>query len=77
MDVMIVVTAPEEMRIERVLQRDKGRTVEQIKNIIQRQIPEEEKIRRADYCLVNDGKSLLLPSILELHKILMDRANNS
>ncbi|MFN8415191.1 MAG: dephospho-CoA kinase [Cytophagaceae bacterium] len=77
MDVMIVVTAPEELRIERVLQRDKSRTMEQVKDIIQRQIPEEEKVRRADYCLVNDGKSLLLPTILELHKILMDRANNS
>lgn len=77
MDVMIVVTAPEELRIERVLKRDTTRTVDQLRDILKRQLPEEEKVRRADYCLVNDGKSLLVPSILELHKILMDRANNS
>jgi dephospho-CoA kinase len=77
MDLMIVVTAPEVLRIERVLKRDKSRTLDQIKDILKRQIPEEEKVSRADYCLVNDGKSLLLPTILELHKILTDRANNS
>lgn len=65
---IIVVSAPEELRIRRVLQRDKHRTVQQIKDIIRNQLKEEEKLERADYIIVNDESKLLIPQVLELHK---------
>ena len=68
MDKTIVVTAPEEMRIERVLIRDSERDEGQIKEIISKQIPVAEAIDKADYVIRNDGQSLVLPKILELHE---------
>jgi dephospho-CoA kinase len=30
-------------------------------------MPEEEKLKRADFILINDEKQLLIPQVLELH----------
>jgi dephospho-CoA kinase len=65
---IIVVSAPEELRINRVLQRDKHRTTEQIKDIIRNQLKEEEKLKLADYIIVNDETRPLIPQVLDLHK---------
>ncbi len=54
MDRVIVVTAPEEVRISRVMQRD-GITREKVLQWMQRQWPQEEVRCRADYEIVNDG----------------------
>jgi dephospho-CoA kinase len=53
-DRVVVVTAPEEVRIQRVMQRD---TISREKALqwMQRQWPQEELCRRADYEIVNDG----------------------
>src|SRR5258708_12662948 len=48
-DKMIVVSAPERIRIQRVLVRDVNRTKEEIKAILKSQWPEEEKLKKADY----------------------------
>ena len=53
-DRVIVVTAPEEVRIQRVMQRD-GISREKALQWMQRQWPQEELRRRADYEIVNDG----------------------
>ena len=53
-DRVIVVTAPEEVRIHRVMQRD-GITREKVLQWMQRQWPQEEVRCRADYEIVNDG----------------------
>jgi dephospho-CoA kinase len=68
MDKTIVVIAPEELRIERVLKRDPERDEEQVKAIIDKQIDVEDAIDRADYMIRNDEQSLLLPKVLELHE---------
>ena len=55
-DRVIVVTAPLEVRIRRVMQRDhlsRGKVLEWM----DRQLPQEEVVRRADFELVNDGKA--------------------
>jgi dephospho-CoA kinase len=67
LDKIIVVSAPEEMRIKRVLSRDKHRSVEQIKRIVEKQMPEDEKLKRADYIVVNDETKPVIPQVLELH----------
>lgn len=55
-DRVIVVTAPEETRIQRVMQRD-GISREKVLQWMQRQLPQEEVRQRADYEIVNDGKA--------------------
>jgi len=69
LDKVIVVSAPLEMRIKRVLNRDKHRTVEQIRAIVEKQMPEETKAERADYIIVNDESTLVIPQVLALHQM--------
>lgn len=67
LDKIIVVTAPETLRVQRVLVRDPHRNIEQTKEIIRNQMGEEEKTKRADYVIVNDETELLIPQVLGLH----------
>ena len=53
-DRVVVVTAPEEVRIQRVMARD-GITREKALQWMQRQWPQAELLRHADYEIVNDG----------------------
>ena len=62
-DRVVVVTAPEEVRIQRVMQRD-GISREKVLEWLQRQWPQDEVRRRADYEIVNDGQADL-PSQIE------------
>jgi dephospho-CoA kinase len=66
-DRVIVVTAPEEVRIQRVMQRD-GITREKALQWMQRQWPQEELLRRADFEIVNDGHADLNAQIETLLK---------
>lgn len=69
LDKIIVVDAPLDMRIKRVLARDPHRTVEQIKGIVEKQMPEAEKLKRADFIIVNDESQPVIPQVLKLHQI--------
>lgn len=72
MDKIIVVTAPEPLRVKRVLVRDKQRTEEEVLKIIRNQMKEEEKVKKADFVLRNDETELLVPQVINLHqKFLM------
>ena len=55
-DKVVVVTAPEELRIQRVMSRD-GITREKAQQWIARQWPQEQVRERADYEIVNDGQA--------------------
>lgn len=68
LDAIIVVHAPLEERIKRVLQRDSHRTEEQVKDIINKQMPESEKLKRADFVIQNDHSHSLIKQVLELHE---------
>ena len=61
-DAVIVVTAPEEVRIRRIMDRD-GISSEKAREWIARQWPQEEVRRRADYEIRNDGQQPLPPQI--------------
>ena len=50
----IVVTAPEEVRIQRVMQRD-GISREKVLEWMNRQLPQDEVRKRADFEIINDG----------------------
>ena len=70
-DRVVVVTAPEEIRIERIMKRD-GITREKALQWIARQWPQELVRERADVEIVNDGKAELAPQIDELLKALSE-----
>lgn len=68
-DRIIVVTAPEEVRIQRVMQRD-GISREKVLEWMGRQLPQDIVRERADYEIVNDGEADLdrqLDSLLEIN----------
>jgi len=67
LDKILLVTAPEKMRIRRVMKRDPQRKLEQVQAIISRQLSDSEKMRVADYVIKNDHTGLLVPQLLELH----------
>jgi dephospho-CoA kinase len=67
LDKVIVVTAPLEVRIARIQIRDPQRSKEEILGIIAKQIPEDEKVKLADFVIYNDGEQMLIPQVLRLH----------
>ena len=70
-DVTILITAPLETRIQRVLERDKT-SKDIILQIIQNQLPEEQKIRLATYVIENEN----LEKTYEFVDILIKKLNN-
>ena len=66
-DKTIMVTAPLELRINRVMERDNlSRAEAESRNA--RQFSEEKKIQMADFVIRNDDTELVIPQVLELHK---------
>ena len=55
-DRVIAVTAPEELRIQRVIARDEI-SREKVLEWMSRQLPQEEVRQRADFEIVNDGQA--------------------
>lgn len=68
LDKVIVVTAPLDLRIARIRQRDPHRSEADIRNIIARQISDDERLTMANIVLRNDENELLLPQIVRLHE---------
>jgi len=66
-DYSIMVTAPLELRIERVLKRD-GLTRTEIESRNAKQFSEEKKTQLADFVVRNDDTELVIPQVMELHK---------
>ena len=60
----LLITADENIRIKRVMQRDK-KTESEIKKIIEKQMPESEKQKRADFVVFNNGNEEDLKADLE------------
>jgi dephospho-CoA kinase len=70
LDKIIVVDAPLEIRILRVQSRDKI-SREEIVARMQNQWQNEEKVKRADYLIHNDGVQAVIPQVLSIHKKLL------
>lgn len=67
----VLVTADENIRIRRVMERD-HKSYEEIKHIMARQMPEEEKVKRADFVVYNNlsKQDLEIQSEIVLKKIM-------
>lgn len=70
MDKIIVVTAPEHLRIERVVQRD-DITETEVRNRMENQIEDKDRLQYADFIIHNDEKALLEPQVKKIHKALL------
>jgi len=70
LDKIITVTAPRDIRIQRILLRDANRTKQQVEEIMQSQWPENEKIEKSHFVINNDNSRLIIPQVLKIHEIL-------
>lgn len=71
-DQIIVVTAPYEERIDRVISRS-GLTIGEIDARMRNQFSQEELTDRADYVIKNGDSDMILPAIIEIHEKLVKR----
>ena len=65
LDVVICVSSKMELRIKRVMKRDKC-TKERVMKRISMQMPQETKEKLSDFVIVNDGKQLILPQLIKI-----------
>lgn len=68
-DQVILVTAPAELRIARVMKRD-GVNREDVEKRMKNQWSDEEKAKRSPHVIVNDEKQMIVPQVLKIHEIL-------
>lgn len=67
LDLIIGVTAPTAIRIQRVMQRD-GISRDAVLERMDKQIDESIKMRLCDFVILNDNLHLLTTQVLDLHK---------
>jgi dephospho-CoA kinase len=67
LDLIIGVTAPAALRIQRVMHRD-GISREAVLERMDKQIDESIKMRLCDFVIQNDNQHLLTTQVLDLHK---------
>jgi dephospho-CoA kinase len=72
LDKLIVVTAPQNLRLKRVVERDNLSSTDVMARI-QNQLPEEEKVKLADFVIINDSdKEHLRQQVLKIHQQLVE-----
>lgn len=69
-DQVIMVSAPKEMRIKRVMERS-SISRENVLSRMNKQWPDEKKIELADFCIQNDEQVSIIKQSLEIHKKLL------
>jgi len=72
MDLTISISAPESLRMQRVIQRDCC-TKEQVMQRMAEQWSDEQRNGKANFVIVNDEKEALLPQILAIHEKILNR----
>ncbi len=75
LDAVVVVTAPEEIRIQRVMERDRV-SRESVLARMARQMPEAEKVERGDFIIYNDGHRSIIRQVLIIHEELVRRSES-
>lgn len=75
-DYNILVFAPVEERIRRVMRRD-GMSRQQVQDRINNQMPEDEKMKLADFVIYNDGVQAVIPQVLALHERFIKESRNT
>jgi dephospho-CoA kinase len=67
-DKIIGVSAPLELRLQRIMKRD-GLTKPEVQKRMDRQMDEKEKMDRCDFVIINDEQQMLIPQVLALDQL--------
>jgi len=67
LDYIIGVTAPQDLRIARVMARDQV-SHEEVLGRMQHQLDDTEKMKRCNFLIDNNEQSLVIPQVLTLHE---------
>ena len=70
-DLNVLVIAPEETRLQRVMQRD-GVTAAQVKARMDKQMSDEEKAKLSDYIINNNETESLIIQVTHLHQLFLN-----
>ncbi len=73
LDRIVVVSAPEEQRIQRVMRRD-GVSHDAVQARIRNQASEQERLAIAQHVVVNDDTQLVIPQVMKVHRALFQAA---
>ncbi|NIG57674.1 dephospho-CoA kinase [Chitinophaga sp. Cy-1792] len=73
LDKIIGVSAPQPLRVHRVMKRDNVSRNDVLARI-HKQIDETIKMRLSDYVIFNDEQHMVIPQVLELHQTLLQLA---
>ncbi len=76
LDYVIGITAPESLRIKRTMERDAVSEGE-VRKRMERQLPDNIKMRLCDYVINNDEQQLLIPQVLAIHEKLLELSKTS
>lgn len=71
LDYVITVTAPKEVRLKRVIERDGAKRADVLKRM-NNQLSEKERVVRADFVIKNDGKHPLIPQVMHFHQMFLE-----
>ncbi len=64
---IILVTAKDELRINRVMERD-GLSKDEVISKMKAQMPQEEKVLRSDFIIYNNEEEFLITQVLSIYK---------
>jgi len=76
MDFIVAVTAPEEVRIKRVMERD-GKPEEAVRKIMNQQLPQSEVVNKSDFEITNNNHRLVVPQVQELVRIIREKSESN
>lgn len=76
LDKVVLVYAPEEVRIQRAMERD-GVTREEVLARIRHQADQKGLKEKADYLLINDGTTPVIPQVLHIHQALLELSSTN
>jgi dephospho-CoA kinase len=69
LDKIVIVTAPEELRLNRVVLRDNSNE-DDVRKRISAQMSDEERLKYANYEISNNEKDLVIPQVLNIYNQL-------
>lgn len=67
---LILVTAPKELRIKRVVERD-NTSADEVEKRMSNQMTDDEKRAYCDFEILNDGNSSLIEQVRDIHRQLL------
>ena len=74
MDIIVGVYAPQQLRMQRTMERD-NISQEKVQERMAQQMDEDEKMKRCDHVIINDDKQAILPQVLKLHELFLEKAS--